>query len=49
MSQRSIDYMLERESVANMPKHWVRAVTACNSKCIFCLDSEGPEVFAHTD
>jgi pyruvate-formate lyase-activating enzyme len=42
MSARSIDYMLEREAVANTPKHWVRAVTACNSKCIFCLDSDTP-------
>jgi pyruvate-formate lyase-activating enzyme len=42
MSTRSIDYMLEREGIANTPKHWVRAVTACNSKCIFCLDSDTP-------
>jgi len=34
--------MLEREAVANKPKHWVRLVTACNSHCIFCLDSDTP-------
>lgn len=42
MNSRSIDYMLEREGIANKPKHWVRAVTACNSKCLFCLDSDTP-------
>jgi MoaA/NifB/PqqE/SkfB family radical SAM enzyme len=39
---RDIERMLWRESVANRPKHWVRAVTACNSRCIFCLDSDTP-------
>ncbi len=34
--------MLLREQVANRPKHWVRAVTACNSKCLFCLDMDTP-------
>ena len=34
--------MLEREAVANRSKHWVRLVTACNSKCLFCLDSDTP-------
>jgi MoaA/NifB/PqqE/SkfB family radical SAM enzyme len=34
--------MLERERIANRRKHWVRAVTACNSKCVFCLDSDTP-------
>jgi len=34
--------MLERESIANRPKHWVRCVTACNSKCLFCLDADTP-------
>ena len=34
--------MLERERVANRRKHWVRAVTACNSRCLFCLDSDTP-------
>ena len=34
--------MLERERIANKRKHWVRAVTACNSHCIFCLDSDTP-------
>ncbi|MEZ4226385.1 MAG: radical SAM protein [Polyangiaceae bacterium] len=39
---RDLEYMLWRERVANRPKHWVRAVTACNSKCLFCLDSDTP-------
>src|SRR5262245_48002751 len=39
---RDIERMLWRESVANRPKHWVRAVTACNSRCVFCLDSDTP-------
>lgn len=34
--------MLERERIANRPKHWVRLVTACNSKCLFCLDADTP-------
>jgi len=34
--------MLERESIANRKKHWVRCVTACNSKCLFCLDADTP-------
>lgn len=34
--------MIWRENVANRPKHWVRAVTACNSRCLFCLDSDTP-------
>ena len=34
--------LLERESIANRKKHWVRAVTACNSKCLFCLDADTP-------
>ena len=34
--------MLEREAIANRPKHWVRLVTACNSKCLFCLDTNTP-------
>ncbi|MBX3128454.1 MAG: radical SAM protein [Polyangiaceae bacterium] len=34
--------MLWKERVANTPKHWVRAVTACNSRCLFCLDSDTP-------
>jgi molybdenum cofactor biosynthesis enzyme MoaA len=33
---------LERERIANRPKHWVRLVTACNSKCLFCLDADTP-------
>lgn len=39
---RSTEQMLWREAVANKPKHWVRAVTACNSRCLFCLDSDTP-------
>ena len=38
----SVEDMLERERVANRRKHWVRAVTACNSRCLFCLDSDTP-------
>ncbi len=34
--------MAERERVANRRKHWVRVVTACNSRCLFCLDSDTP-------
>jgi pyruvate-formate lyase-activating enzyme len=34
--------MLARERVANRPKHWVRTATACNSRCLFCLDSDTP-------
>lgn len=34
--------MLARERVANVRKHWVRCVTACNSRCIFCLDTDAP-------
>lgn len=40
--QSTEEYMLWREEVANVPKHWVRTVTACNSKCIFCLDADTP-------
>jgi MoaA/NifB/PqqE/SkfB family radical SAM enzyme len=41
-SQTTEEYMLWREEVANVPKHWVRAVTACNSHCLFCLDMDTP-------
>lgn len=34
--------MLEREAIANRPKHWVRLVTACNNRCLFCLDMDTP-------
>ena len=34
--------MLARENVANVRKHWVRLVTACNSRCVFCLDTDTP-------
>jgi hypothetical protein len=34
--------MLERERIANRPKHWVRLTTACNSHCLFCLDMDTP-------
>lgn len=34
--------MLWKEEIANRPKHWVRLVTACNSKCLFCLDMDTP-------
>ncbi len=42
MAHPRIEDMLERERVANQRKHWVRAVTACNSRCLFCLDSDTP-------
>lgn len=42
MSRPLHEDMLERERVANRAKHWVRAVTACNSRCLFCLDSDTP-------
>lgn len=38
----SADQMLAREQIANRKKHWVRAVTACNSRCLFCLDADTP-------
>ncbi len=41
-NSRSLDEMIVREQIANRKKHWVRAVTACNSKCLFCLDSDTP-------
>jgi MoaA/NifB/PqqE/SkfB family radical SAM enzyme len=34
--------MLWKEAIANRPRHWVRTVTACNSKCLFCLDMDTP-------
>ncbi len=34
--------MLDREKAANVRKHWVRLVTACNSRCLFCLDTDTP-------
>jgi MoaA/NifB/PqqE/SkfB family radical SAM enzyme len=40
--QPDTEAMLERESIANRKKHWVRCVTACNSKCLFCLDADTP-------
>src|SRR5690606_14538690 len=40
--QSTEEYMLWREQVANVSKHWVRTVTACNSRCLFCLDSDTP-------
>lgn len=42
MTAPRVEDMLERERVANRKKHWVRAVTACNSRCLFCLDSDTP-------
>lgn len=42
MRAPSAEAMLAREEVANRPKHWVRLVTACNSRCVFCLDSDTP-------
>jgi len=40
--RRNLDEMLHREEIANRKKHWVRCVTACNSKCLFCLDADTP-------
>src|SRR5258705_8460732 len=40
--ERLQERMLARERVANVRKHWVRLVTACNSRCIFCLDTDTP-------
>jgi len=40
--RRDLTEMLHREEIANRKKHWVRAVTACNSKCLFCLDADTP-------
>ena len=43
VSENSISQrMLEREQIANRSKHWVRLVTACNHKCLFCLDMDTP-------
>jgi MoaA/NifB/PqqE/SkfB family radical SAM enzyme len=36
------DKTLQRERIANRPKHWVRLVTACNNSCLFCLDMDTP-------
>ena len=33
----------DHERVANETKHWVRLTAACNSKCVFCLDSEAQD------
>jgi pyruvate-formate lyase-activating enzyme len=41
-SQHLREQMLARERVANVKKHWVRLVTACNSRCVFCLDTDTP-------
>ena len=43
------DRMLARERVANVRKHWVRLVTACNSRCVFCLDTDTPRNVYLTD
>ena len=42
MANPSTEELLHRERIANRPKHWVRAVTACNSRCLFCLDADTP-------
>jgi molybdenum cofactor biosynthesis enzyme MoaA len=41
--------MLDRERAANVRKHWVRLVTACNSRCVFCLDTDTPRNVYLTD
>lgn len=40
--ERRRERMLAREQIANRRKHWVRIVTACNSRCSFCLDTDTP-------
>jgi len=42
MSSPRLEDLLERERIANRAKHWVRLVTACNSRCLFCLDADTP-------
>ncbi|NOY28362.1 MAG: radical SAM protein [Oligoflexia bacterium] len=50
MPAPSTQDLLQREQTANRKKHWVRAVTACNSRCLFCLDADTPRnVFLPTD
>ena len=41
-SVNRMEDMLERERIANRKKHWVRLVTTCNHKCLFCLDADTP-------
>ena len=41
-AQQLTERMLVREKAANVRKHWVRLVTACNSRCVFCLDTDTP-------
>jgi molybdenum cofactor biosynthesis enzyme MoaA len=48
-SQHLKGRMLARERVANVRKHWVRLVTACNSRCVFCLDTDTPRNVYLTD
>lgn len=42
MNDQEIQEKIAREKIANRPKHWVRLATACNSKCVFCLDMDTP-------
>jgi hypothetical protein len=41
-AEQLTERMLVREKAANVRKHWVRLVTACNSRCVFCLDTDTP-------
>lgn len=41
-AEQLTERMLLRERAANVRKHWVRLVTACNSRCVFCLDTDTP-------
>jgi molybdenum cofactor biosynthesis enzyme MoaA len=41
-AEQLTERMLVREQAANVRKHWVRLVTACNSRCVFCLDTDTP-------
>lgn len=50
MATPTSEELLAREQIANRKKHWVRAVTACNSRCLFCLDADTPRnVFLPVD
>ncbi|MBT3220810.1 MAG: radical SAM protein [Proteobacteria bacterium] len=34
--------VLLKEAIATQPKHWIRLTTACNNRCLFCLDANTP-------
>ena len=39
----ALERTLHHEQVANEARHWVRITAACNSRCVFCLDSEAQD------